>query len=249
MNKKTIVYVLFLAGMIFPFVYLFLNAKKDQGTAAEKPVDVVAADLTQLEQQLTVDSSYENLLNLSVAYISQGMPGKSTGLLKQAIRLRPDQAIAWNNYGVACIQLQQFQDGIDACTKAVTLDTAFQLAKNNLKWAMDEKAKVMEAIAVQEKTAVSERSSEFYIAYGLNYFKIGNYDRSIAIWQELVKKNSGNFVALNNIGTALMMENRVQDAVILFKQIVEKDPNNALAKNNLVWAQSELNKPPFSIEK
>jgi hypothetical protein len=37
--------------------------------------------------------------------------------------------------------MKEYDKAIEAGTKAVELDPNFQLAKNNLKWALDEKSK------------------------------------------------------------------------------------------------------------
>jgi len=80
------------------------------------------------------------------------------------------------------------------------------------------------------------------IAYGLNYFKIGNYDKSIEIWEKVVEENPKNTDALNSIGSAFMMKKQVDDAIAIFKQALEMGPNNQLTKNNLNWALTEKQK-------
>jgi tetratricopeptide (TPR) repeat protein len=39
-----------------------------------------------------------------------------------------------------------------------------------------------------------------------------------------------------------MMKNQYDDAIALFKKVIELDPNNQLAKNNLAWGMDEKNK-------
>src|SRR6218665_1727464 len=227
--------------LLFPLLYLFYKASSAP-PLSDAPVAAAAAapnDLTALENAVNTDPSFDNLINLSMAYINQQMPGKSIDHLKKALTINPQSAIAYNNLGVAYTMLQQYQDGVDACTQALQIDTSFQLAKNNLKWAQGEKNKVLAAIAEQEQVAADKRNVEFYTAYGLNYFRIGEYGKSIEIWNKIFELDEKNVTALNNIGTAFMMKKQVDDAITLFKKALELSPENQLAKNNLAWALDE----------
>ena len=69
---------------------------------------------------------------------------------------------------------------------------------------------------------------------GLNYFKIGDYDKSITIWKTVLKMEPKSTMALNNIGTALMMKEQYDEAILLFNKVIALDPTNELAKVNLV---------------
>ena len=230
--------------LLFPVAYLFYRSA---GAAPIKEAPVTAAiavsstNPAALEALVKTDPSFDNLVNLSMAYINGKMPGKSIAHLKKAIAINPQSAIAYNNLGVAYTMLQQYGNGVDACTKALQLDPGFQLAKNNLEWATAERDKVLSAIAVQEKAA-GKKNIPFYTEYGLNYFKIGEYGKAIEIWNRVFELDPKNATALNNIGTAFMMKEQYDDAIALFKKALEQDPANQLAKNNLAWALDEKGK-------
>lgn len=237
-NKQKLIVPALVIFLAFPMLYLFFKSSGAPELPKEQPVQNVM-DITALENAVKTNPTYDNLVNLSMAYTNNQMPGKSIEHLQKAIELNPNGAIAYNNLGVAYTMLQQYQNGIDACTKAMQLDTAFQLAKNNFNWASEEKNKVLNTIKEQEKIPVSKRDAAFGIEYGLNYFKIGNYNKSIEIWNAIAEKDMKNIQVLNNIGTAFMMKNQVEDAIVLFKKVLEVEPDNQLAKNNLGWAMTE----------
>ncbi len=244
MDKSKRKLILFIAlGLFFLFPVVYLVIKTNGLPEIQKETALAAPqqnqDITALESLATTAPTFDNLINLSMAYINNNMPGKSISYLKKAIELNPQSAIAYNNLGVAYTMLQQYQNGIDACTKALQIDSDFQLAKNNLAWASDEKNKTIAAIAEQEKTPTEKRTNDFYTNYGLNYFKIGEYDKSISIWEKITEKEPKNCIALNNIGTAYMMKNQIDEAITVFKKCLEFEPNNQLAKNNLAWALGE----------
>jgi len=245
MTKKNTGIIALFVLFLFPVIYLAIKTVSVPDIQPENPLpaDATTQDISALEALANTNPSFDNLLNLSMAYIHSNMPGKSIEPLNKAAQLNPGSAVVYNNLGVAYTMLQQYQNGIDACNKALKIDTAFQLAKNNLKWATDEKNKILGRIKQQELTAEKDRTPEFSIDYGLNYFKIGNYDKSIEIWAKVAEENPKNTVALNSIGSAFMMKHQPDDAIAIFKQALAIDPNNQLTKNNLNWALIEKQKP------
>lgn len=238
-----IVIIVFLFSL--PLIYLFYNTRGLSESAVPQnatSVQTSVNDIPILEKAVAENPTFDNLINLSLAYINNKMPGRSIDHLQKAISLNPNSAIAYNNLGVAYIQLQQYQNGMDACTKALQIDPSFQLAKNNLNWGIDEKNKVLAAIKVQEQIPQEKRNLAFYSDYGLNYFKIGDYSKSIEIWNKIFEIDKKNADALNSIGTAFMMKQQIDDAIVLFKKAIVFEPDNQIAKNNLAWALSEKEK-------
>jgi tetratricopeptide (TPR) repeat protein len=230
---------------LLPLIYLFYktNSLPENAVVVESPAaQAPAVDIASLEKAVTENPSYDNLINLSMAYINGQMPGKSIEHLNRAIELNPNSAIAYNNLGVAYTMLQQYQNGIDACTKALQIDSTFQLAKNNLNWATDEKNKVIAALKLQEQVPQGKRDVAFYTDHGLNYFKIGDYGKSIEVWNKIFEIDAKNTGALNSIGTAFMMKKQIDDAIVLFNKAIALEPENQVAKNNLAWALSEKEK-------
>ncbi|KJV06640.1 tetratricopeptide repeat protein [Methylocucumis oryzae] len=51
----------------------------------EKP----ASDLSSLEKQATANPTFDNIINLALAYTDNKMPGKSVPYLEKAIEINP----------------------------------------------------------------------------------------------------------------------------------------------------------------
>ena len=83
----------------------------------------------------------EGYLTDSLGYFRAGQFQECVDAAKQAIRLRPDYAEAWNNVGACYNNLNQWDLGIQAELKAIQIKPDFQLAKNNLAFAQQSKAK------------------------------------------------------------------------------------------------------------
>jgi tetratricopeptide (TPR) repeat protein len=239
-RKLLILLVLFL----LPPVYLFYEISHPLTLPKEDPDNKQASrqSIVAVENAARSNPSFDNLLNLAVTYINYEMPEKSIGPLQMALSLNPESATAQNQLGVAYIMLQQYQNGIDTLRRAIQMDSTFQGAKENLEWARYEKERVQIVIQLMEKTPVGRRNAAFQFEHGLNYFKIGDYDKSIEIWKQLVEANARNSQALSHIGTALIFKKQYEEALIIFKKVLEIEPGNQTAQKNLAWILREKQK-------
>jgi tetratricopeptide (TPR) repeat protein len=87
-----------------------------------------------------VGSTSESHLSRSRALYDQGLYSEAIAAAREALRLRPNYAEAWNNIGAAYNKLGKFDEAIAACEEALRLKPDFPLARNNLQYAR-EKAK------------------------------------------------------------------------------------------------------------
>jgi tetratricopeptide (TPR) repeat protein len=62
-------------------------------------------------------------------------------LFRAAIAAKPGAALGYCNLGAALIAERRFDEAIASLEKAIALDPALELARNNLNWAVQEKAK------------------------------------------------------------------------------------------------------------
>jgi tetratricopeptide (TPR) repeat protein len=81
----------------------------------------------------------ENYLALSLKYYEAKQFEKCIEAAREALKLRPDYALAYNNMCAAYNNLGKYDEGIKACREAIKLDPEFNLAKNNLNWALSQK--------------------------------------------------------------------------------------------------------------
>ena len=119
-----------------------------QAALARFPADPTAASWlarsanpASLPTMAKTQQTPESWLATSLAYFQAGRFADCVNAAKEALKLRPDYAEAWNNVGACSNSLSQWDVGIEACKKAIQLKPDFQLARNNLAWAETEKAK------------------------------------------------------------------------------------------------------------
>ncbi len=82
----------------------------------------------------------EDYLSLSLRSYQAGDFPQSIAAAREALKLRPDYAEAWNNMAAAFAALHRWDDAIDAAGRAIRLKPDYQLARNNLAWAQQGKA-------------------------------------------------------------------------------------------------------------
>lgn len=86
-----------------------------------------------------VSRTPEEYLDLSLRYYREGLYQFTIESAREALKLKPDYDLAYNNICSAYNGLKMWDKAIEAGQKAVELNPANQLAKNNLKWAKMQK--------------------------------------------------------------------------------------------------------------
>jgi tetratricopeptide (TPR) repeat protein len=93
------------------------------------------------EEFVKLNPTPENYLNLSLQYYQRGLFEKCIEACKEALKIKPDYAEAYNNICSAYNAMQKWEEGAKACEMAIKINPGYELAKNNLKWAQNEMAK------------------------------------------------------------------------------------------------------------
>jgi tetratricopeptide (TPR) repeat protein len=89
-----------------------------------------------LERQRVIENkSPEGFLNLSLMYYQAGEYERSIEAAQEALKLRPNYDLAYNNICAAYNELEQWDRAIEAGEKAVKINPNSQIARNNLAWA------------------------------------------------------------------------------------------------------------------
>jgi len=217
-----------------PIVFMATRTAGDQKVRAQTSGTNIAA----LEELVRVRPTKENRVSLALAYIKGGAAGRAIPVLQAVVAEDPKSVIGWNDLCVAHTLQQDYATALDECNNALTIDPSFQLARNNLNWASDEKRKTLVAIAAANQSGVAH-DVNFYLAQGLNELHVGDYDQAIAMWQHVTAIDPRNSAATNDIGIAYMMKKQPWNAMEWFERAIQIDPAFQLAKNNLAWAQQE----------
>lgn len=81
---------------------------------------------------------YEDYINLSLHLFNRHDYTRSVVASKLAISKNPSSAVGYNNLCSAYNGMQMWSEAIAACEKAIELDPGFELARQNLNWAIEQ---------------------------------------------------------------------------------------------------------------
>jgi tetratricopeptide (TPR) repeat protein len=127
--------------------------REAQDTVARFPSDATAASwlssAANIHSSLKAGPSADDYVGLSLGWFRAGKYKECIAAAREALRIRPNYAEAWNNIGAAYNAMSQWNEGIAAAKEAIRLKPDFQLAKNNLAWAEGEKRKLSSSLAPQ----------------------------------------------------------------------------------------------------
>lgn len=97
--------------------------------------------VTPSDNKSVKNLSANDYINLSLELYNQKLYEQCIHACIKALELNPKLKEAYNNIGIANIQLKKIDEAIEALNNALALDPEFELAKNNLKWAQSLKNK------------------------------------------------------------------------------------------------------------
>ena len=89
--------------------------------------------------QYSATKTAEDWLNASLRANQAGEYWQSIGDAREALKLRPNYAEAYNNIAAGYESMHRWDDAIAAANKALAINPNFQLAKNNLAWSISQK--------------------------------------------------------------------------------------------------------------
>ena len=131
--------------------------------------------------------------------------------------------------------MKQYDKGIAACQKAIEIKPDFQLAKNNLADALNQRDKTKNIEIAANKTP----SAGSQIDLSLAYYQQGEYEKSIEACKKALTFQPEYASAYSNMGAAYNQLKKWDKAIEACTKALKIDPEHRLAKGNLKWAIDE----------
>ncbi|WP_010182806.1 tetratricopeptide repeat protein [Aquimarina agarilytica] len=177
-------------------------------------------EIAKLQKELKIKPSVSGFVRLGLFFYAKKEYVKSILANKKAIKLDPQNSIAYNNMCIAYNLLHMYAKAEEACENSLKYQFS-ELAKNNLK------------MAKENLTKTEVLSSDQYLALSNHYFLLGEYEQCITESNKLLKLSPKNSVAYNNICAAYNALGQYKQAKMACEQALEIKPEFQLAKNNL----------------
>jgi tetratricopeptide (TPR) repeat protein len=147
---------------------------------------------------------------------------------KEAVRLRPNFAKAYNNLGSAYNSIGKYDEAIAALKQAIRLNPNIGLAYNNLGFAYMKKGKRDESVRLFKKAILlNPNLPDSYQNLGGAYIAIGKYDQAIAVLSKALRLNPDLTLAHQFIGFAYVRKGDLERAFIEYRWLKKRAPTLA----------------------
>ena len=173
------------------------------------------------------------LINASLAAYKAGQFQQSIDEARQAMKLDPRSAEAWNNVGAGYAALHQWDLGIAAEQQALKLNPALTIAANNLRWF--ESQKTGDGHSGSDQGTRSSNAAD-YVNLSLQLNQAGKYAESVDAARKALALDPSSAEAWNNVAAGDEAMGKWDEAIDAAHHAIALRPGFELAKNNLAWS-------------
>lgn len=186
-----------------------------------------------------VNPNVTNYINLSLAFYREAMYKECIDACNKALKIDPNNALAYNNKCSAYIMLEEYDKAIEACNKALQIIPDYELAQNNLNKAIRLQSGESE-ISLKEQFVNDNPSPENYLNLSLLYYRNNMYEKCIEACYKALELKPDYAEAYNNICSAYNRLGLYEKAVEACNKSLAIRPDFERARNNLSFAKSNM---------
>ena len=172
-------------------------------------------------------------------------------LFREAIRIKPDFAEAYNNLGAMLDANGQLTEAIGAFREAIKIKPDFGLAHANLGLALKRSGAAQEAIAtLREAVRINPDSAAAYNALGVVLSQQDDLSpaEGIAALRRSIKLDPDVAEAHHNLGVALYQSGALRKALRPLRKAIKLDPDLAAAHFLLGNLRRQVGQPLLAID-
>ncbi|MHC5857822.1 O-linked N-acetylglucosamine transferase, SPINDLY family protein [Nostoc sp.] len=160
---------------------------------------------------------------------------------QQALTINPKYAEAQNNLGIVCVAQKNLEKAIAYFQSAILSNPNYAFAHNNLGLAWQMQGKLSAATAkFQEALQKNPGYPEAYLNLGIVLEAQENLAGAIACYRSAIHHKPDYIKAYNRLGSALIFlaiagNGQLDEARVIFKKVLELQPDSAEAFNYLFY--------------
>ena len=184
-----------------------------------------------------------------VAADNAGDHDKALANLNEAIRLNPNNAIAFYDRGLTYSNKRDFDRAIADYDEAIRLNPTYVAAFNNRGLSYNYKGQYDRAIA--DYNEAIRLNPMYHIAInnrGLAYNNKGDLDRAMADYNEAIRLNPTYHIAFNNRGYVYMRKGDYNRAMADYNESLRLNPKYALALCNRGMLKRKINDSSGNVD-
>ncbi len=202
--------------------------------------------------QTTIDRNPSCLMahiNLGSVLVKAGRLDEGTDHYRQSLRLKADNAEAYNGLGIVSFRAGRLQEAIEYYRQALHLKPTYSEACYNLGLALDKAGRLPEAIEYyQQALRLSPNDVEFHNNLGIALARAGRLSEAIEHYRQALRLKPDYPEAHNNLGLALDNLGRYPEAIEHYRQALRLKPDYPEAHNNLGADLWNVGRQPAAIE-
>lgn len=185
-----------------------------------------------LQKALQIDNSYVNAaVNLAYCYHRSGEFENAIIFYKQLTTLYPEKVEYLQNYADALFQNNDFSNALQIYQTLNKLNPNSEQTIARTAWCLFQLEKKQEAIILLTDNSLIKTSSFLRLELGRLYYKCEMPDEANSSLYELTETTDTETLVL--IGGAFYDHNQYEKAIEVFQKVLEYDPSNFDALNNL----------------
>jgi len=181
------------------------------------------------------------LLALATELLKAGRPGDAVVPLRQAALLEPSNPAIQHDLGLACLEVGHAADAVGAFQRAVASNPHYTDAYFRLGIALEKMGDIGGAIvAYHRATKLLPSLTEAWFRAGALVYTLGHRDEAIGCFRRAAA--TGGKTGFGPLGKvrALLIEDRNQEAELVLRKMLARDPKNAMAHDLLGNLLSEF---------
>ncbi len=181
------------------------------------------------------------LLALATQLLRAGRPAGAIAPLREAAQLQPSDPIIQHDLGLACLEVGHIPDAIAALQRAVASNPRYTDAYFRLGIALEKLGDMGGAIVAYDRaTELLPSLTEAWYRAGALVYTLGHRDEAIGCFRRAAA--TGGNASFGRLGKAraLLTEDRNQEAELVLRKTVARDPQNAMAHDLLGNLLSEF---------
>jgi Flp pilus assembly protein TadD len=154
--------------------------------------------------------------------------------LRQALRLDPQKAEAYNNLGLVLVNQGRIEEAVANYRQSLHLNPGNPLAYNNLGNVLRDLGQLDEALACyRQALSLNPYYAEAYNNEGIAYAKLGKFEEASERFQQALRLRPNYAKAHSNLGNALKNLGRLENSLACYREALRLEPDYAEAHNNL----------------
>jgi tetratricopeptide (TPR) repeat protein len=174
------------------------------------------------------------LLALATKLLKAGRPADAIVPLRDAARLEPFNPVIQHDLGLACLEVGRVSDAITALQLAIASNPRYADAYFRLGIALEKIGDIGGAIVAYDRaTELRPSQTEAWFRAGALVHTLGHRDEAIGCFRRAAATGGTSSFGRLGKARALLTEDRNQEAEQVLRQMVARDPKNAMAHDLL----------------